>query len=391
MTDSYRRPRGSGTIEEKDGRYRGIKVIKGTKIATPLLPTRDKAERALRRLSIDTSSSASFGKAFDLFEAASNHSHSTRLEYRRLVESHLKSVMSVSIDTLDVSDFGKIIKRMKAEGLSRQTINQVRVCIRGAYVQAIAKGWTEINVGLLLRVPTTKPVDKTKFLMPDEVNNLTAYLHSAGEEKEPHRSSWLIGYRYGLRPSERRGLCWENIFIDGDRAFIEIRTQIIDERQVGTVFTDTVKTPQSQRRIYLDSQAWQWLREHRAAEAERTYAEWTDAYGHSPDLVWRQPSGRPLTTTYEQNHWRRVQRAAGVVNPVSPYAMRHTAATIMLAPEDVDEGTLGIDPVTASRILGHTDLQLITRVYSKALTRTQGAAADAFDRISAQRQVSLDF
>jgi integrase len=387
METRGRRPPGSGTITELDGRYRGQKTVSGKKLSTPWMRTEALAERELKKLSPSNAPSATFGKSFELFLAARGHTTTTSMEYQRLVDIHLVHLKNRKIADLDVEDFGAVLKNL-SKTKSKSTLNQVKVCVTGSYIQAIGKGWVTQNVGQLLRLPATREPTPHKGLTPLQSKNVGLYLMTSGERLA---SCYLIGIRYGLRPNERRGLQWKSVFLDEPKPYILIEAEVIDERGTGTVFYPRVKTPQAHRRIYLDDDSHRMLKLHKAATANREPL-WTDAIGNTPDLVWRQEDGNPITTSFERRYFRKVQTAAGVPKQdlIPPYGMRHSAATVMLAPYDAELGTLGLDVYTVSRILGHKDIQLVTTVYAKKQHATQEGAADAYNRSRTDRQVRLD-
>ena len=91
-------------------------------------------------------------------------------------------------------------------------------------------------------------------------------------------------------------------------------------------------------------------------------------FANGEDVVVRNRKGRNiLTETAWRRGWQRACEKAGKRMP--PYAMRHIAASEMLAN--------GADLAAVSAQLGHRSLQTTASFYTHALTRAQRQAADA--------------
>ena len=85
------------------------------------------------------------------------------------------------------------------------------------------------------------------------------------------------------------------------------------------------------------------------------------------EYVVHSPEGTP----YNPNNWanrvfrpfmHRLHREHPDIPELSPHELRHTRATLWIAQ--------GIDPYMVARLLGHSDLKMLTRIYDHTSTET---------------------
>lgn len=94
------------------------------------------------------------------------------------------------------------------------------------------------------------------------------------------------------------------------------------------------------------------LRAQRAAQdAERTTAE--GAWEAGWDLVWCQPSGRPIETHADWQEWKALLREAGIGKDARLHDARHTAGTLL--------AEQGVGLRVIKQILGHAQLSTTLR------------------------------
>ena len=95
------------------------------------------------------------------------------------------------------------------------------------------------------------------------------------------------------------------------------------------------------------------------------------------------PEGKP----YQPNNWenrvyRRFMRDLRAVHPeipmLSPHELRHTRATLWIAQ--------GMDPYMAARLLGHSDLKMLTKIYDHTDTETLRSALLAVGRNAGKKE-----
>ena len=108
------------------------------------------------------------------------------------------------------------------------------------------------------------------------------------------------------------------------------------------------------------------LRRHRSDQAEGRLRHGPE-YSADLDLVFANGCGDPLDyRVVVQRHFKPLVKAAGL-EPLQPYDLRHTCATLLLAG--------GEHPKVVTERLGHSSTVMTMDVYSHVLPDMQAAAA----------------
>lgn len=175
--------------------------------------------------------------------------------------------------------------------------------------------------------------------------------------------SLMLLLETGISRSELLGLRWEDI--DTENQSIQINQGLVvyhsaDEDKL-VMESNGLKNKFRQRTIPItDDDLWKRL----------CHAPKTVTLGKNTILteqVFHSPEGKP----YQPNNWenrvyRRFMRALHKVHPevpeLSPHELRHTRATLWIAQ--------GMDPYMAARLLGHSDLKMLTKIYDHTSTET---------------------
>jgi len=182
------------------------------------------------------------------------------------------------------------------------------------------------------------------------------------EVRRDYQNYLIVRFFTGMRSGEIDGLKWK--YVDFDRNLIAIRETVVAQEE------DTPKTQSSYRDIMMLPIVREALLDQRKYTGDR-------------ELVFCNRSGRPI----HQNNFRRriwvplLKRLGLAVR--RPYETRHTAATIWLAS--------GENPEWVARQLGHSNTEMLFRVYSRYipnLTRKDGTAIKALieEKIGGQHE-----
>ena len=188
-----------------------------------------------------------------------------------------------------------------------------------------------------------KKTDVQPFSL-DEVNRILSTVRA------DYRNYLLTRFFTGMRTGEINGLQWK--YVDRERNLILVRETLVD----GTV-EDEAKTQSSIRDISMQPLV-----------REAIDAQWLIRI---PDVPWVFPTrtGGPIDGhNFTNRIWYPLLRYLEL-DKRRPYHTRHTAATLMLAS--------GENPEWIARTLGHSNTDMLFRVYSRFvpnLTRQDGRA-----------------
>jgi integrase len=154
------------------------------------------------------------------------------------------------------------------------------------------------------------------------------------------RALWAVGAGLGLRPGELVRLEWSDV-----------------DWEARTLLVRGTKTEESADTIPMTPLAFRELRELWVREGQPSSGR---AFLYH---------GKAFSKFYKA--LRRDARAAGITRPVTPYLLRHSFATIAWA--------LGVEKDVARRILRHTDVMMLDKVYCRPRPADLVARVAAFD------------
>ena len=177
-----------------------------------------------------------------------------------------------------------------------------------------------------------------------------------------HAARWTVALAVGLRQSEALGLRWADV--DLANGTLTVRRGMHRVAGQGLVYEEP-KAERSRRTLALPIQLVEGLRAHRAAQLqERVTAGplWEDH-----DLVFAQPSGRPIERKSDWQAWKARLHEAGV-REVRLHDGRHTAATLLLSER--------VHPRVVMEVLGHAQMRTTTDTYSHVMPALGRDAAD---------------
>lgn len=256
------------------------------------------------------------------------------------------------------------VEKMTADiidrGLSPRTASLSRAVLRRALTRAVREGLVVRNVAALAEAPRREHREG-RTLTVDEARRLLDGL--SGERLGAAIATALA---VGLRRGEVLGLRWSDI--DFRKGTLSVRRQLVRTERRGLELADT-KTG-SQRLIHLPEGLAVRLKKHRRQqEAERAGSDvWSAEW---PGLVFTTEIGTPVDPDYFTRLTQRVtSRVLG--ETWSPHALRHSAASILLAQ--------GVPLKSISELLGHSGIGITADIYSHVLAPLRDEVASTMSK-----------
>ena len=378
-----RRPKGAGSIRERDGRYQATYSYKDArgerKRGSERFDTKTEARAWLR----DRTAEAAAGKVADRELTVGDYLTDwilslelTGLEaatvswYRSAVVRHiipelgrvkLGKLTAVEIDAF-LSDKSKN-GRLDGKGpLAPKSVKRLKVTLGKALDAAVRK-----------RLILTNPVDLTEPLRlpvrdvtvrvwnPDQ---LAEFIEAAGSDRLA--GVWRLAAMSGLRRSELVGLQWGDIDLDAARLSVRRAVVIVDG---GPPTVKSPKTAGSRRTVDLDEGTVTGLRDWRKVQLEERLIA-GPAWG-SGDWLVTDEIGGCLRPDYVGDLFRRIADRAGLP-ALTIRELRHSHATALLA--------AGVPPKVVQERLGHSSIAITMNVYSAVLP---GMQRDAVEKLAA--------
>jgi len=264
------------------------------------------------------------------------------------------------IDEITRQQIDELVARLLRAGASVRMLRGTVGSLRRLLQAGVEWGHLAANPARHLRLPapaTHLRQAHERVLSVDELKQLIAACRGS------LRTETLIRAmaEAGLRRGEVISLHWEDLDLAGLR--LQVRRNVTETRRVRA--ERTTKGTRA-RRVAISAgfadrlAAW---RAHAGGERARGY-------------VWPGQNGGPMNAHSSNQALARALVRAGLVDEhgvplVSPHALRHTAASLMLA--------AGVPLIVVSRQLGHANPNVTAQVYAHLLSDSQlDQAADAF-------------
>lgn len=231
---------------------------------------------------------------------------------------------------------------------------------------------TAVDNQLCAKSPVTKSIKLPKY---ETRVQKQAYTQEQYNVAYRFASEWENGLSLmllletGISRSELLGLRWEDI--DEAERCIHINQGLVvyhsaDEGKE-VLESSGLKNKFRQRTIpILDDTLWKRLRQASRTVTKGNVVIMTEQVIHSPEGKPYQPHN------WESRIFRRFMRALHKAHPevpeLSPHELRHTRATLWIAQ--------GMEPYMAARLLGHSDLKMLTKIYDHTSPETLRAALE---------------
>lgn len=277
----------------------------------------------------------------------------------------------------------------RLKGMNANTITLTMSVIKRSMEYALSEGVIQKNpASALIRPIACDSVEKDAFT-EEQIERLFKAAQS-----HPDGILIYILYYFGLRIGEALGLRWGDF--DWDRNMVHIERQIeLSARKDDAI--SSLKTKKSDRYLGIPIQIRDYLYERR--ELPNVY-------------VIHQENGDPLTKSKQRHIWIELMLAAGFAHlrqeyledrqaaidlgfqppephidkdyevEITPHWFRHNYSTILFEGE--------VDPLTAMRMLGHSNYKTTANVYTHVKEKILQKAAIKLDSVFEVKYASFD-
>jgi len=250
-------------------------------------------------------------------------------------------------------------------GLSRRTVSDHAVLIRGFLNDAVVQGVINTNPADKVQVPRVQEnkVEETAYMDTAQAKEFLAYIKTVPMFEKLYCFTKL-GLCYGFRRSEILGLRWSAI--DFEKGEIEIKHTVVRSRQ-GDEYRDNVKTKSSHRYLPLVKNVRGDLLEL-AEEQKKSGIYSKDGY------VFKWEDGRPYSPDYITKTFKKaVLRCGRVPKGVTVHKLRHSCCAI-LTEQGWDLGKI-------HNWLGHSDISTTANIYNHVTKKWKNRHGELVDEI----------
>lgn len=284
--------------------------------------------------------------------------HLTPRVYTAMGNVSLNKITSRSIQ-LFINDLvlnGK--NKRTGKPLSRITVVHHLSFISCVFTYAVKQEIVSANPCSRVTVPKGRKKEKEIYTL-EEVEQIVTCL-----EDEPlmYKAFFTLELNTGLRRGEMLGLEWKDV--DWDNGIISVRRTSNYTPSKG-LYTDTTKTPKSQRSLKLPDLVMDLLRELKAQQEhdrDEIGTKWVET-----DRVFTKWNGEPMFVSQPYGWFKRFCKRHDM-RFCDIHSMRHFFASILI--------NEGVDAATVSALLGHADITTTMSLYCHAFLQAQARAIE---------------
>lgn len=265
-------------------------------------------------------------------------------------QSHYEDILSrhgkKKISDVTAVDVINHLTAAKSKGYSATVVNTIRSLYRMIFDHAIANDLAFYNPVASVKLP--KGLKRGKRTAPTDAQIRTIF----NSVHKPFGLFALLLLCTGLRKSEALALTWDDI--DFDKMEISV-TKSLEHRSGGTPAFKSPKTAAGVRTVPI-------------VDVLGGYLEKAKFLSKSPYVFPSYDSnragkgGKLMGDRAYDGAWQRYCEAAGLIDEdgkpaITAHNLRHGTATLMFE--------LGVDELTAQRILGHSRIEITREIYTQ--------------------------
>lgn len=247
----------------------------------------------------------------------------------------------------------------KSKGYSATVVNSIRSIYRMIFDYAVAHDFVQYNPVMSVRLP--KGLKRGKRVAPTDEQIKTIFASTDA----PFGLFAVFLLCTGMRKSEALALTWEDI------DFYKREISVTKSLEYISGVNPVVKSPKTDagfRTVPIIDLLYDKLQEaHSAATSQYLFP--------SPPSNRGGKGGGLMTLRGYEGAWVRYCEAAGLIEDGKPsitaHNLRHGTATLMFE--------LGVDELTAQRILGHSRIEITREIYTDLREKQNKKSVDKFN------------
>lgn len=268
--------------------------------------------------------------------------------------------VDMTVGDVSARHIDRLFEELLAAGRSPHEVHRVRALLSGAWRRGIRLGYAAANPVRDIPAPPRPVVE----IVAPPVDVVTRLLAAA--EHPQDRLLVRLAATLGARRGELVALQWGDVDLEAGE--VMIRRSLLEVRG-GVVERATKTGRKGHRRLSIGEQTLAELREHRAEQCRRAFA---NGLG-DPVWVFSLTAGAtPWLPRYAHSRFDRLRRQTGVPR-LRLHDLRHYVATQMLA--------AGVPVVQVASRLGHSQPTTTVNHYAHALPQLDRNAAFYLDEL----------
>lgn len=283
----------------------------------------------------------------------------TWINYKPHYEEILRRHGGKKIQDVTAKEIANHLTSAKAKGYSRTVVNSIRSIYRMIFDYAVANDFSQFNPVLSIRLP--KGLKSGKRASPTD-EQIKIMLSNIDKEFGLFPALLLCT---GLRKSEALALTWDDVDFDARQIRI---TKSIDYTVGASPKTKSPKTEAGTRTVpIIDILYGSLLEANKHSSSEFIFPAQSSTRGGK--------GGGMMTLRGYEGAWSRYCQEVGLWEDGKPtvtaHNLRHGTATLMFE--------LGVDELTAQRILGHSRVEITREIYTELRAKQNQKSVDKFN------------
>lgn len=287
---------------------------------------------------------------------------STVAQYKNAVERHIiPELGQIKLSRLTKPKYQEFIDKLATQ-YSVSTVRTIHSVFNSAIYAAVEDEILARNKISKVNLPQFKSkrneINEDEILNEDEITRLIEFVKE--NESETHYTLVLLLATTGMRKGEALALHWNDIDFENNVITIMRTRDHLGER--------SAKTDNSVRRIDASPSLLKHLKRYKRWSIEKKLKLGVKL--NDVDYVLINPSTtEPISRSLPNQLMERVFEA-GAIKRVTPHALRHTYASLLISK--------GIPVTTVAKIIGDT-VEMVLKVYAHSLRKKEEEAVRVID------------